>query len=337
MSADLEKISFIGLGTMGLPMSTRLIEAGYVVSGFDIDKSTEQALAARGGHLDFPDPAAASADADLVICSLPNSSHVEEALAGPNGTFTTAAPGTLILDMSTISPNTSRALGVAAAERGLRFADAPVSGSSEGAEAGTLTIMVGAEAETFEALEKPLSILGRNVIHVGPVGAGESIKLLNNLLAAVNMATVAEAYALAAKAGVDFATFHRVVSTATGDSWMLRNRFPVAGIGPEGPVDRDYAPGFATRLMRKDLDLVREFATEVGSTVPLAAAVREMCEAVIINGWGELDFSALAKLYELTTGCNRARLQPLESQSDRSRGSRIYPSPLALTRHSAVT
>jgi 3-hydroxyisobutyrate dehydrogenase len=150
--------------------------------------------------------------------------------------------------------------------------------------------------------ETPLSVLGRNVIHVGPIGSGESIKLLNNLLAAVNMATVAEAYALAAKAGVDFGTFHRVVSTATGDSWMLRNRFPVAGIGPEGPVDREYAPGFATRLMRKDLDLVREFATEVGSTVPLAAAVREMCEAVIINGWGELDFSALAKLYELTTG-----------------------------------
>jgi 3-hydroxyisobutyrate dehydrogenase len=302
MSRDIERISFIGLGTMGLPMSARLIEAGYAVSGFDVEKSAEQALAARGGTLGFLSPAEASADADLVICSLPNSSHVQDALTGPNGAFTTARPGTLILDMSTISPNTSRALGDAASERELLFADAPVSGSSEGAEGGTLTIMVGAETKVFEALEKPLSILGRNIIHVGPVGAGESIKLLNNLLAAVNMATVAEAYALAAKAGVDFATFHRVVSTATGDSWMLRNRFPVAGIGPEGPVDRDYAPGFATRLMRKDLDLVREFATEVGSTVPLAAVVREMCEAVIINGWGELDFSALAKLYELTTG-----------------------------------
>jgi 3-hydroxyisobutyrate dehydrogenase len=302
MSRDIERISFIGLGTMGLPMSTRLIEAGYTVTGFDIEKSAERTLAERGGTLGFPSPAAASADADLVICSLPNSSHVTEALTGPEGVFSAARPGTLILDMSTISPNTSRALGAAATEGGLQFADGPVSGSSEGAEGGTLTIMVGAEADVFEALEKPLSVLGRNIIHVGPVGAGESIKLLNNLLAAVNMATVAEAYALAAKAGVDFATFHRVVSTATGDSWMLRNRFPVAGIGPEGPVDRDYAPGFATRLMRKDLDLVREFATEVGATVPLAAAVREMCEAVIINGWGELDFSALAKLYELTTG-----------------------------------
>jgi 3-hydroxyisobutyrate dehydrogenase len=302
MSAEIERISFIGLGTMGLPMSTRLIEAGYVVSGFDIDKSAEQALATRGGRLGFPNPAAASLDADLVICSLPNSSHVEEALTGPHGAFSGSPPGTLILDMSTISPNTSRSLGVAATKAGLLFADGPVSGSSEGAEAGTLTIMVGAEIDVFEALGKPLSVLGRNVIHVGPVGSGESIKLLNNLLAAVNMAAVAEAYALAAKAGVDFATFHRVVSTATGDSWMLRNRFPAIGIGPEGPVDREYAPGFATRLMRKDLDLVREFATEVGSTVPLAAAVREMCEAVVINGWGELDFSALAKLYELTTG-----------------------------------
>jgi 3-hydroxyisobutyrate dehydrogenase len=302
MNADIERISFIGLGTMGLPMSTRLLEAGYAVSGFDIDKFAEQSLAARGGELGFPNPAAASVDADLVICSLPNSSHVEEALTGPNGVFASSRPGTIIVDMSTISPNTSRALGAAATEQGLLFADAPVSGSSEGAEAGTLTIMVGSEDDVFEALGKPLSVLGRNVIHVGPIGSGESIKLLNNLLAAVNMAAVAEAYALAAKAGVDFATFHRVVSTATGDSWMLRNRFPVAGIGPEGPVDREYAPGFATRLMRKDLDLVREFATEVGSTVPLGAAVREMCEAVIINGWGELDFSALAKLYELTTG-----------------------------------
>jgi 3-hydroxyisobutyrate dehydrogenase len=302
MSTDIERISFIGLGTMGLPMSTRLIEAGYAVSGFDLDKSTEQTLATRGGKLGFLSPAAAAADADLVICSLPNSSHVEDALSGPNGAFASAQPGTIIVDMSTISPNTSRALSITAAEGGLHFADAPVSGSSEGAEAGTLTIMVGAETDVFDAVEKPLSVLGRNVIHVGPVGSGESIKLLNNLLAAVNMAAVAEAYTLAAKAGVDFATFHRVVSTATGDSWMLRNRFPVAGIGPEGPVDREYAPGFATRLMRKDLDLVRDFATEVGSTVPLAAAVREMCEAVIISGWGELDFSALAKLYELTTG-----------------------------------
>jgi 3-hydroxyisobutyrate dehydrogenase-like beta-hydroxyacid dehydrogenase len=152
MSADIERISFIGLGTMGLPMSTRLIEAGYTVSGFDIDESAERALAARGGKLGFPSPAAASVDADLVICSLPNSSHVEDALTGADGVFSTSQPGTLIVDMSTISPNTSRSLGTAATKRGLLFADAPVSGSSEGAEAGTVTIMVGAEAEVFEAL-----------------------------------------------------------------------------------------------------------------------------------------------------------------------------------------
>jgi 3-hydroxyisobutyrate dehydrogenase len=301
MSTDFEHITFLGLGTMGLPMSSRLIDAGYHVSGYDTNEAAEQALAAHGGTVGFDSPAAAAAAADVVICSLPNSSHVQEALAGPNGAFSTAGPGTFVIDMSTISPNVSRALGASALEHDLAFADAPVSGSSEGAQAGTLTIMVGAEELTFESIEKTLGILGSNVIHVGPVGAGESIKLLNNLLAAVNMAAVAEACSLAARAGVDFATLHRVVSTSTGDSWMLRNRFPVAGIGPEGPVDRDYAPGFATRLMRKDLDLVREFASEVGSTVPLAASVRELCSAAIINGWGELDFSAFAKVYELIT------------------------------------
>lgn len=218
---------------------------------------------------------------------------------GSDGAFMGARPGTLVIDMSTISPSTSRALGAAATQNGLRFADAPVSGSSEGAQAGTLTIMVGAADEVFAAVEQPLGLLGSNVVHVGPVGAGESIKLLNNLLAAVNMAAVAEAHALARKAGIDFETLYKVVSTSTGDSWMLRNRFPVSGIGPEGPADRDFAPGFATRLMCKDLDLVRQFATDVGSTVPLAAAVREMCAGVMANGWGELDFSALAKLYEL--------------------------------------
>lgn len=296
---EFHAVSFIGLGTMGLPMATNLLNAGLKVHGFDVDKDAESKLVERGGMSGFASAAEASRGVDAVLTSLPNTQHVHAALAGPEGVLSVLDPGSYVIDVSTISPVMTKTLADTASQGGVMFADAPVSGSSIAAAAGTLTMMVGADDAVFSAIRPVLDILGSNIIHVGGVGDGESIKLINNLLVAINAAAVAEAYAIVSKTSLDPKVAYDVISKSTGDSWVWRNRFPVPGIVPGSPIEDDYAPGFAAALMRKDVDLAREFAGELGCPIPLGALVREMYSSVMANGWGGKDYSVVTKLYHL--------------------------------------
>lgn len=296
--SDFNVVGFVGLGTMGLPMATNLLKAGIKVHGFDLDAASQDRLTERGGVAGFATAAEACRGVDAVFTSLPNTQHVETALGGPDGVLSVLEPGSYVIDVSTISPVTTKKLAEEAKQRGVFFADAPVSGSSLGAEAGTLTMMVGAEDAVFSALQPLLDHLGSNIIHVGGVGAGESIKLINNLLVAINAAAVAEAFAIAAKTDLDPKVAYDVISKSTGDSWVWRNRIPAVGIVPGSPVEDDFAPGFAATLMRKDLDLAGDFARALGCPIPLGAFVREMYSSVVAQGWGGKDYSVLAKIYD---------------------------------------
>jgi 3-hydroxyisobutyrate dehydrogenase len=291
-------VAFLGLGTMGLPMATNLVKAGIQVRGFDVNKDQESRLQERGGTVGFETAAEASRGAQAVLTSLPNTQHVRAALEGPDGVLSVLEEGSYVIDVSTISPVTTKELAEEAAQRGISFADAPVSGSSVGAANAALTMMVGASDDTFTAIRPLLDLLGSNIIHVGEVGSGETIKLINNLLVAINAAAVGEAYAIAARTSLDPQVIYDVVSKSTGDSWVWRNRIPVKGIVPGSPVEDDFAPGFASALMRKDLDLARDFAGELGTPLLLGGLVREMFTSAIAQGWGGKDYSVLAKLYE---------------------------------------
>jgi 3-hydroxyisobutyrate dehydrogenase len=292
-------IGFVGLGTMGLPMASNFLKAGLEVHGFDLDKDAEAALRERGGASGFSTVAEACRGVDAVFTSLPNTQHVQAALVGADGVLSALEPGSYVVDVSTISPTATKELAEQAQQHGVLFADAPVSGSSIGAETATLTMMVGASDSVFSELRPLLQVLGSNIFHVGGVGAGESIKLINNLLVAINAAAVAEAYAIASKTGIEPQVMYDVVSKSTGDSWVWRNRIPVTGIVPGSPVEDDFSPGFAASLMRKDLDLAREFASELGTPILLGSMVRELFSSVMAQGWGAKDYSILAKFYDM--------------------------------------
>lgn len=295
--SQVKTVAFVGLGAMGLPMATNLAAAGLEVRGFDADKAREAVLADAGGTVGFAHPAEAGAGAAVALMSLPNSTIVEDVLLGEGGLLTLDAPPGHVIDLSTIAPGETRRLADEAAARGVRLVDAPVSGSSVGATDGTLTIMVGADPVDFETVRPLLDHLGKAVINVGPVSTGESIKLINNLLAAVNVAAVAEAHNIARKAGMDIRVLYDVVSTATGTSWALLNRMPEKGLMPGSPADNDFAPGFASELMAKDLELVRQLAQDVGSPMLLGGVVQQLYSSAMASGWGRQDFSVLAKVY----------------------------------------
>ncbi len=290
-------IAFVGLGSMGLPMATNLAKAGLEVRGFDVDKAREAVLADAGGTVGFNSPGQAAEGTQVTLMSLPNGSIVETVLLGVGGVLTIGSPPAHIVDLSTIAPADTKRFAEEAAARGSKLADAPVSGSSVGAADGTLTIMVGADDDVFATVRPVLDHLGKNVIHVGPVTTGESIKLINNLLAAVNVAAVAEAHNIARQAGMDIKVLHEVVSTATGTSWALLNRMPEKGLVPGSPVEDDFAPGFASELMAKDLELVRQMAQQVGGPMLLGGVVQQLYSAAMASGWGRKDFSVLSRVY----------------------------------------
>ncbi len=292
-------IGFVGLGTMGLPMAANFVKAGLEVRGFDVDKDAEAAFRERGGTAGFGSAAEACRGVDAAFTSLPNTQHVQAALAGIDGVLSVLEPGSYVVDVSTISPTATKELAEQAQEHDVSFADAPVSGSSIGAETATLTMMVGASGSVFSELQPLLQVLGSNIFHVGDVGAGESIKLINNLLVAINTAALAEAYAIASKTSIEPQVLYDVVSKSTGDSWVWRNRIPVKGIVPGSPVENDFSPGFAASLLRKDLDLAREFAGELGTPILLGSLVRELLSSVMAQGWGGKDYSILTKFYDL--------------------------------------
>ncbi len=281
------RVAVIGLGTMGLPMARHLVDAGHDVVGCDVDPERVELLGARAAATS----AAAAEGADVVLLSLPTPGTVEAVVLGADGVRDGAGPGTLLLDMSTSPPALARRLASECAE--LDVLDAPVSGGPRGAEEATLTIMVGGDEPAFRRALPLFEILGRLVVLVGPHGAGQAAKLCNNLIAGATMAAIAESCAIAAREGIDPRVLYELVSASTGDSRVLRTRFPLAGADDAHPSSNGFAPLFALDLIAKDMELALELAEAHGVDPTIARAALVAYRDAQRDGRGALDYSAV--------------------------------------------
>src|SRR5215471_4667305 len=268
-------IGFIGLGNMGLPMARNLLKAGHRLQAFDVTpKAVEAAVGAGGGKAG--DVAAAAAGADLVITMLPAGGQVREVYLGPAGVLAAARPGTLLIDCSTIDVETARAVHAAAAGAGFAMLDAPVSGGVAGAEAATLTFMVGGSEAAFAAAKPVLETMGKAVIHAGGPGNGQAAKICNNLMLGISMIAVGEAFTLAEKLGLPAQTLFDISSKSSGQCWSLTSYCPVPGPVPTSPANRDYRAGFTAAMMLKDLRLAQQAAGATAAATPLGASAASL-------------------------------------------------------------
>ena len=286
----MSRIAFIGLGNMGGPMAANLVKNGHSVRVFDLVPAAVQAAVDAGAS------AASSArdtlaDAEVVISMLPASRHVEGVYLGDDGILAAIPAGALVIDCSTIAPASARKVSEAAAARGLQMIDAPVSGGTVGAAAGTLTFMVGGGADTFAKATPLFEVMGQKAVHCGGAGAGQAAKLCNNMILGATMIATCEGFALAERLGLDPQVFYDISSKATGQSWSMTSYCPVPGVGPQTPADNDYQGGFATALMLKDLKLAMEAAETAGLDPQIGRRAKELYENFDAAGNGGLDFS----------------------------------------------
>lgn len=297
------RIGWIGLGNMGAPMAKNAAAAGYDVTAYDLSPDARDASAVRT----VSSPEEALQGADIVVTMLPKGDHVRAALID-SGALEGTQPGALVIDCSTIAIDDVTTLASAVAEAGRKYIDAPVSGGTAGAEAGTLTFMVGGSAAEFETAKPLLEAMGSRLFHVGPAGAGQAIKMINNMMLATNLQGLAEAAVLADRLGVDHTTLIDVASVSSGDSWVLRNYYPIAGPVPSAPSSRDFRGGFAVSLMAKDLGLALASAESLDVDTAAAREVSRRLQKVTEEGDASLDFSSIVKLLESRTasGSNRA-------------------------------
>lgn len=281
-------IAFLGLGNMGGPMAANLVAAGYDVFGYDVSP-TARAAAAQTGVVLREGVAEAVASASTVITMLPSGDIVK---ACYDELLPVAASGALLIDSSTISVDDARTVHRLATERGLQQIDAPVSGGVKGATAGTLAFMVGGSDEAFAAARPVLDPMAGKLIHCGDSGAGQAAKLCNNMLLAVQQIAVAEAFTLAEKLGLRDQALYDVITGATGNCWAIETNCPVPGPAPSSPANHDFAPGFATALMNKDLGLAMDAVMSTGSRAPLGEHAAQLYRA-FNQRHPELDFSAI--------------------------------------------
>jgi len=283
------RIGFIGLGNMGAPMARNLIRAGHEVAGFDI---VPAAMESVPGARRTASAAEAATGAEVVITMLPASAHVREAWLGSGGLMAAAPPGALLIDASTVDVGTARE--VAAAAGGRDVLDAPVSGGVMGAEAATLTFMVGGSEAAFARAKPILEAMGRTIVHCGGPGAGQAAKLCNNMMLAATMAVTCEAFVLAERLGLSHQALFDVASKSSAQSWALTTYCPVPGPVPASPANRGYRPGFAAALMVKDLGLAQQSAREAGAVTPLGAHALELYRRFVEEeGGGAIDFSGI--------------------------------------------
>ncbi|CAN7344218.1 3-hydroxyisobutyrate dehydrogenase [Variovorax paradoxus] len=295
------KIAFIGLGHMGGPMALNLRKAGFAVKAFDLSDEACKKYAAEG--LAIAASAAESVtDADVVISMLPASAHVEGLFLGSGGSkpglLDSIRAGTLVIDSSTIAAATSRKVAEAAAAKGVAMIDAPVSGGTGGAIAGTLTFMVGGEADDLERARPVLEKMGANIFHAGGVGAGQTAKICNNMLLGILMIGTSEALALGVANGLDPKVLSEIMRRSSGGNWALEKYNPMPGVMETAPASKNYAGGFGTDLMLKDLGLAQENATAVRAATPLGGLARSLYAAHSLAGHGALDFSSVLKLLQ---------------------------------------
>jgi 2-hydroxy-3-oxopropionate reductase len=281
-------IAIIGLGIMGLPMAKNLVKAGHEVTGFNRSQEAIDALVEAGGK-GATSIADAVKDADVIISMVPDSPDVEGVVRGEDGVFANAKPGALWIDNSSIRPDVAKTLAEEAVAAGFGAVDAPVSGGEQGAIDGVLSIMVGGAPEHFAAAEPVLNAIGKTIVHVGPAGAGQTVKAANQLIVAVNIQALAEAVTFLEAFGVDTDAALTVLGGGLAGSKVLDQK-------GQKMLNRDFAPGFRLALHNKDLGIVTAAARSVGVTVPLGAAVAQLVNALVARGDGGLDHSGLFKL-----------------------------------------
>lgn len=288
-------IGFIGLGNMGLPMAINLLKAGHHVTGFDLVQSQSEAFAAAGGTLSTNANAAAN-KADILITMLPASRHVESVYLGESGLLANANPKTLLIDCSTISPKVAQVVASAAKAKGFAMVDAPVSGGTAGAQAATLTFMVGGESSVVECIRPVLEKMGKNIFHAGASGAGQTVKVCNNMLLGIQMLGTSEALRLGIANGMDPKVLSDIMSKSSGRNWTLELYNPCPGVMENVPSSKGYAGGFGVDLMLKDLGLATENAQDLDASIPLGQLAQELYEAHSKAGNGQLDFSSVFNL-----------------------------------------
>lgn len=290
------RIAFIGLGNMGAPMARNLIKAGHSLNLFDLNTTILAELAELGGHIS-DSPRDAAGNAELVITMLPAAAHVRGVYLGENGVLAGVRAGTPVVDCSTIDPQTARDVSAAAAKQGVDMGDAPVSGGTGGAAAGTLTFMVGGSDELFATLQPVLAQMGRNIVHCGGVGTGQIAKICNNLLLGISMVGVSEAMALGNALGIDTKVLAGIINSSTGRCWSSDTYNPWPGIIETAPASRGYTGGFGAELMLKDLGLATEAAKQAHQPVILGAVAQQLYQAMSLRGDGGKDFSAIVESY----------------------------------------
>jgi len=284
------KTGFIGLGIMGKPMAGNLLRAGYQLVVCNRSQGAVQELVAAGAEA-ASSPREVGARCGVIVTMLPNSPHVKEVVLGPNGILEGAKPGTVIVDMSSISPLAAREIAGKAAEKGIEMLDAPVSGGEPKAIDGTLSIMVGGKQEIFNRCFELLSTLGTSVVHCGDIGAGNVTKLANQIIVALNIAAMSEALVLGAKAGVAPETIYQAIRGGLAGSMVLDAKAPMV-------LNGNFKPGFRIELHLKDLANALETGHEVGVPLPLTSQVMEIMQALKVDGRADHDHGGIIQFYE---------------------------------------
>ena len=288
------KIGFIGLGIMGKPMANNLLKAGYELVVFDVAQENVD-LAVEAGAIPGTSAKNVAEQSDIVITMLPNSPHVKSVVMGANGVLEGAKEGTILIDMSSIAPLASKEVCAACAAKGVKMIDAPVSGGEPKAIDGTLSIMVGGDQAVFDEVYDLLMVMGGSAVHCGDIGAGNTTKLANQVIVALNIAAVSEAFMLSTRAGVDPTKVFDAICGGLAGSTVMNAKVPMITEG-------NFKPGFKIDLHIKDLNNALETGHEVGSPLPLTASVMEMLQTLHADGHGQCDHSAIAKYYEKLAG-----------------------------------
>jgi 3-hydroxyisobutyrate dehydrogenase len=287
-------IGFIGLGNMGLPMAENLIKAGHTVKGYDISEyATERLVTGGGGRA--TSAADCCSEAEIVITMLPAGEQVRDVYLPEDGVLAAAEPATLLIDSSTIDVATAREVAQAAQARGLAMVDAPVSGGVAGAQAATLTFMVGGPDDAFSRAQPLLEQMGKTIVHAGGAGNGQAAKICNNMILGASMIVVSEAFLLAEKLGLDARKLFDISSQSSGQCWSMTNYCPVPGLVATSPANRNYKAGFTAAMMLKDLKLAQDAARATRTSTPLGAGAAAVYERFVEAGDAGVDFSGIIR------------------------------------------
>jgi 3-hydroxyisobutyrate dehydrogenase len=290
-------IGFIGLGNMGAPMARNLLGAGHRLSVFDLSQAAVKGLVEAGANAAHSVTDIAHSDVELIITMLPAASHVRQVYLGDSGLLSSVDPSVRLIDCSTIDPMSAREVAAIASKQGNPMLDAPVSGGTGGAEAGTLTFMVGGDTADYDAAVSVLQSMGKNIVHCGPAGNGQVAKVANNMLLAISMIGVSEAMSLGVSLGMDAKVLAGIINTSSGRCWSSDTYNPYPGVIEGAPASRNYTGGFGTDLMLKDLGLATEAAKQRKQPVILGALAQQIYQTFSSQGHGTMDFSAIIKMY----------------------------------------